>query len=237
MTATAGRETVPVAERSAQLLLVVAAGGWLLLGAHTVHSAVDHRHPSGDLWAAAAGPAMWGAMVAATMLPSIVPNARFVALRSPRRRRGGAVLDVVTGWAAVWLPVAVVLWAGTSLVERTVGRLGLIAVAFATAAAWQCTNRKRLSVARCGRTFAPPLSGPEARRACRRFGTRLGVECSASCWALMAAMAAGGHRLLVVLPLGWVTWYERRRPHHDPPVAATAAVVAVTGVMASAWLS
>lgn len=175
---------------------------------------------------------MWMAMVAGTMLTLIAPNVRFVALRSTRRSRTAATVDVVTGWALVWAGVGTFLAVGTWLLARATGRLTALVITFVVASAWQLSWRKRLSLARCHRTFSPPLDRRSARPACRRFGVRLATDCAASCWALMAAMAVSQHRLLVVVPLAWVSWYERRRPHHDPRGGVTAAVTALVGVLA-----
>ncbi len=235
--------------RPGRWVLVVAGLGWVVLVGHAVFDGWLHAHgssappdrggyPVGGVtattdvrtWVADIG--MWVAMVVATMLPLIAANVRFVGLRSPRHSRTAATMDVVTGWAAVWLAALVLVWVGTTVLQQTVGRTGTVALAFGAAAAWQNGRRKRLSVARCHRTFAPPLAVVAARRACRRFGVRLGADCVASCWALMAAMAACGHSLGVIAALGWVSWYERRRPHHDPPIASTVTVIAVTGILA-----
>lgn len=171
---------------------------------------------------------MWWGMVAATMLPLIGPNVRFVALRSPRRRRATATVDVVAGWAVVWTGVAVVLWAGTTVAARSVGPTVTLLGAFGAAMLWQGTRTKRVHVARCHRTLSPPLHDRTARLTCWRFGAALGADCAASCWALMTAMAATGHSLVVVVPLAWVSWFERKRPHHKPPRAVGAIVIAAT---------
>lgn len=175
---------------------------------------------------------MWAAMVVATMLPLIASSVRFAALRSPQRHRFDATVHVVAGWAAVWAATAALLWLGTTLLRELAGPTGALVVTFGAALVWQCTRCKRVRVARCHRTLAPPLGRLAARRACRRFGVGLGVDCAGSCWALTAAMAVAGHALLVVVPLAWVSWFERRRPHHDPPVWETVAVVAVTAAAA-----
>lgn len=228
-------------------LPVTVATGWLLMVGGTVLASVEsgghaarggHTHLAGDVsggpgrWAWGVETVIWAGMIVATMLPLIAPNLRYVVLRSPRRHRGAATLDVVAGWAAVWVVTAVVLWSATSLAGRWSGRTATSLAAFGTAAVWQCTRSKRVRVARCERTLAPPLDRRAARWACRWFGVRLGADCAGSCWALMAAMAASRHSLVVVVPMGWVSWYERRRPHHDPPRASTVAVIAATGAAA-----
>ncbi len=175
---------------------------------------------------------MWAAMLAATMLPLVAPNVRFVAARSPRRRRTAATAEVVAGWALSWAAAAVAIALASGLLVHVLGRPQAIVVAFSLAAVWQLSRAKRVAVARCHRTFAPPLDGC-APRACRGFGRRLGADCVTSCWALMAAMAVCDHRLLIVAPLAWVPWFERRRPHHLPGTGVTLIVLAAVGVTAA----
>ena len=130
-----------------------------------------------------------------------------------------------------WAVAAVVLGIGTWLAIRVVGDAAAIAAFVAVAVLWQMTPTKRRAAARCHRTCAPPLDADQAVGVCGRFGLRLGLDCVASCWALMAAMAAAGHALVAVVPLFWVSWYERRRrPHHDPRTRLATGVMACTGV-------
>jgi predicted metal-binding membrane protein len=174
---------------------------------------------------------MWTFMVAATMLPLIAPNLRWVGLRSEPEHRTRATVDVALGWAVPWLAAGVVLTA-TGLAARLVlPDRWLVVLAFGLAGAWHCTPRKRVAVARCHRTLAPPL-GAAAGRACRRFGVTLGRDCVASCWAVMAAMTAAGHEPLVVLPLAWLTWSDRRRPHERPGTLTGLIVLLATAGLA-----
>jgi predicted metal-binding membrane protein len=226
-------------------LFVVAGLGWLALIGHavlggygpstTAPDAMAHHHMPGMTMDTSAGhsssgvwlvgSAMWLAMLAATMLPLVAPNVRYVALRSPTRRRTAATLQVITGWLVPWAGAAVVLAAGSWLLVEGIGRLPAVAVMVVVAAGWQFSAGHRVAVARCHRTFAPPLDG-RASGACLRFGVRLGADCVASCWALMAVMVVCEHRLLVVGPLAWVSWFERRRPHYAPGTGTGVAVLA-----------
>jgi len=172
---------------------------------------------------------MWAAMIAG-MLPSISGNLRFVVLRCPRRLRRSVIIDVFAGWVAAW-SVAAVLLAGLAwLLVHGAGRLPAVAIAFAVAAVWQLTARKRISLARCHRTMAPPLERSGARVTGRRFGLALGAECAVSCWALMLTMAVLHHHLLAVVPLTAVSWYERMRPHAQLRQHVTASAVAAVGL-------
>lgn len=240
--------------RRPQLWLTIAAAvGWIGLVAHEVTHRVatassdsgapsvqaDHGHGHMGVGSAGSGSVvvdvtmqavMWAAMIA-IMLPLIAPNVRFVTLRSPVLQRQRVACAIVAGWSIVWAAAAVLLAIGTWLAVQGVGQVGAIAVLIVVAVGWHLSPVKRRSAARCHRTFAPPLDADETSIECRRFGMRLGVDCVASCWALMAVMGAAGHSVLAVAPLFWVSWYERRRrPHHDPRTATTAGVMVCTGV-------
>ena len=180
--------------------------------------------------------AMWTAMIAATMLPLIRLNVRYVALRCPRGLRRAAVIDIVAGWALAWAATAMIISTTAWLMLRQAGTVGAVAIAFGAATVWQLTARKQISVARCHRTTAPALGRRAARVACRRFGFALGGSCVLSCWALMVPMAVLDHHLLVVGPLAAVSWYERTRPHHQLRQQVTAAAVAAIGLLTVAAL-
>lgn len=173
----------------------------------------------------------------AVMTPLVAWDARFAALRAPsvyRRRVPGWVL---TGWAVGWTPLLVVIAAvtatlGIALGQARFGEVILLVVLTVVAIAWQWTPRKRVSLARCHRVLAPPLSRPQARAACLRYGIGLGNECGISCAPMMMVMMVAGHSVPVVAALTAVAWYERRRPHHDPGTMATSMMLACVGVIA-----
>ncbi len=113
---------------------------------------------------------------------------------------------------------------------RATGSLLVVVASVAVAVAWQSTAARRMAMARCHRTFAPPL-GRTSRRACLRFGVTLGRDCVVSCWAAMAVMAAAGHPLAAVLPLAWLSWRDRRRPHDRPGTGVSDAVLVLVGLV------
>lgn len=224
------------------------AAGWLglllpqLSHRETRPHATTAMHDMPGMPAMDAGPAwwselgvhvlMWLAMALATMLPLVVWNLRQVGARSPRTRRTAATADVAAGWMSVWLGAGVVLSAAALVAMRATSSVLVTTVAVAVAVAWQPTAVKRVAVARCHRTFAPPL-GPVARRACARFGTTLGRDCLVACWPSMLVMTAAGHRLTVVVPLAWLSWRDRRRPHDRPGTWVSVAVLLLVGVLAA----
>lgn len=173
--------------------------------------------------------AMWAAMVVATMLPLLAPNLAYVERRTPHCNRGAVRAAMFTGWATVWCGASLALAAVTWLLSREAGVSASIAVAFGVATGWQFTERKRRSLVRCHRTCAPPIERRRGVAVASRFGGSLAVDCVATCSPTMLAMAVAGHSLIVVAPLGWVAWAERRRPHHDPRLGHGAAVIAFVG--------
>ena len=198
------------------------------------HAGMSEGPTGSSTWLAAASmqAAMWAAMIA-IMVPLIAPNVRFVALRAalvrpaqpghPRCRRrvvGGM------GGRGRWCSGS-----GRGSQSGSWATRPAIAVFVFVAVLWQMTPTKRR-----GRGALPShvRTAPRRRPAvgvCGHFGLRLGLDCVVSCWALMAAMAAAGHALVAVVPLFWVSWYERRRrPHHDPRTRLATGVMACTGV-------
>jgi predicted metal-binding membrane protein len=174
---------------------------------------------------------MWTAMVLAIMLPLVAWNLRQVGMRSPRTRRTRATVEVAAGWIAVWLGAGAVVSAAALAAMRVTPPAFLVAASVGATAGWQLMDVRRVAVARCHRTFAPPL-GRAARRGCVRFGGSLGRDCLVSCWAGMVMMTAADHRLSVVLPIAWLSWRDRRRPHDQPGTAVSVPVVVLTGLAA-----
>lgn len=186
-----------------------------------------HHHGSQSV--GVAGVLMWLAMLA-MMAPWLRRNVRFVALRSPRRRRPWVAPEVLLGWAAVWVLALVPVALVSELLVRMLGQPGAALVGVAVASAWQLTPAKRRALARCDLTAAPPLEPRAARRTCVELGTRLGVACVVSDAALMLAMGTTGHHPVAVVGLLAVSWVERfRLPHHDRRAVATGLSVAACG--------
>lgn len=217
-------------------VLVWAAIGWYPLGGDAMagHHHVGTGHPESDPGVVAAFGvhlALWIAMIAATMLPLIAHNLRTVGLRSPRRRRVRATLEVAAGWALVWLGAGVVVAVGLVASAATLPTGVVIGAVCAASVAWLFARARRFALARCHRTFAPPL-GAAARAANARFGMSLGRDCLLACGPSMVLMAASGHQLLVVAALGWLSWRDARRPHDSPGTALSAVVLVAVGAFA-----
>jgi len=131
----------------------------------------------------------------------------------------------------VWLAAGVVVLAALAA-AAVVPRVVAVGVVCATAVAWQFTPIRRVALARCHRTFAPPL-GATAGVACARFGTSLGRDCLLTCWPSMVLMTVAGHQLVVVAALAWLSWRDLRRPHDRPGIGVSVAVLVAAAVFAA----
>lgn len=222
--------------RADRWLYLVAGGGWVVMAIHTaavaggVHSHGNSTSPD-FLAAVGAATLAWAAMVVATMLPLVAPNARHVALRAQRPQRRVLTVQVVVGWGLAWAVASAGLAICSALLIASVGQLTAVVVAFVLAAGWQRQGLKRRSLARCHRRFAPSLDRAAARAQARRFGMQLGRDCVISCWALMLPMAVLEHHLLGVVPLAAVAWHERTRPHTEVRLRDSSWTVAAIGVV------
>jgi predicted metal-binding membrane protein len=171
-----------------------------------------------------AGLPFWIAMVAAMMLPSAVPVARFVTVNSLRRRRLRAAGEFVAGYLAVWVgfgAIAVALMPSTA--SRTVAAAVLV-----VAAVWQLTPAHRAVVRGCHRTWPLPASGVRAEVAAVRFGLAHGGNCVALCGCLMLAMCcAPGPPLLWAAAVGLAAFVQKTtdRPVHVARIGAVTLLV------------
>ena len=217
-------------------LYALAAVGWLALAA----APGSHLHggmAEGGLaaWASLGEHAALSIAMVAVMTPLIAGNVRYAALRSPRRARFGVTLAVTAGWVSIWLVPAVGIAMASWLAMVALGTVASIALVTILAVGWQWSEAKRLSLTRCHRVFAPPLSPGRGRAASRCYGRDIGRSCVVSCVPFMALMAVSGHSVVVAVPVAGIAWYERwRRPHHDPARGLTSAAVAAVGVEAAA---
>jgi predicted metal-binding membrane protein len=172
------------------VVLAATAAAWLL----TWRTSMSAAMAGAGVFLAA-----WLLMVAATMLPSVVPTARLwlsVLAResggAPRRvlRTGAFVAGYLVVWTATGLPaygLAAVGHAahGSTLLRAAQG--GLVAVA----GLYQFSALKRACLSVCRSPLANLLHyaawSPTARDL--RVGLAHGAYCAGCCWALMAVMA------------------------------------------------
>jgi predicted metal-binding membrane protein len=166
-------------------------------------------------------------MTVAMMTPLVIPNVRWLAGASLRRRRARAVVLFLGGYFIVWLPVAFALAVGVSVLAALVGPQAALVVAFAAAGAWQFSGAKHAALRRCTATAPIPPRGPRADRGCVRYGIGVAAGCVTSCWAVMAAGMATGHGVAAMAVLGAALVGERLPRVYQPRDGA--ALLAVLG--------
>ena len=224
-----------------------AMGGMPMPGGWTM-SMAWMRMP-GQTWpgAAASFGAMWMVMMAAMMLPSLVPMLwryrQVVHDRTPRPgvRTALAGAGYFSVWAAVGMAVFPLgLWlAGMEMRHPALARAVPLAagVVVLAAGAFQLTAWKARYLA-CCRASPEPL--PAGRRAAWRHGLRLGLHCVRSSGGLMAILLAAGIMNLGVMTLvAAAVTAERLAPAGERVARATGMVIAAAGLLLmgrAAWL-
>lgn len=201
----------------AGVLLGLAAAAWLLthlLGSPEMRvGLLTGADPMGDMvmpadqMSAAYFLTTWILMMAAMMLPSLVPFTIGASrlMRAGRAGRSGTVL-LTLGYFAVWAATggtAYVVWRGFEELAAgsptTVSRAG--AAVLAVAALYELTPLKRVCLRHCRSPVVLLLQhGPRAvasRRGAFRAGLAHGAYCLGCCWALMAVLLALGVMSLV----------------------------------------
>jgi predicted metal-binding membrane protein len=156
--------------------------------------------------------AVWTVMMAAMMLPAMVPMVLTFAAAQARRTRTMAVPTwiFVAGYLLVWLAagllVHVVLQAGGTVVSGLTGaeREHWVPLALGTvligAGLYQFTPLKRTCLALCRSPLAfVSLHWRDGRVGALRMGIRHGVYCLGCCWALFAVLVAAG-----VMSVAWM---------------------------------
>lgn len=176
----------------------------------------------------------WVAMMAAMMLPAVLP----VVGRYARAAAGNAVPAIVfvAGYLAVWSVVGIPAFvASTRLnpVLHSCAWVGRVAGAVALVAALhQLSPFKAMCLRHC-RWPVSAGSDKDPNATARAFvtGGRYGVYCLGSCWMLMLLLIAfGTMQLAWMLGLAVVIWLERVVPFGDGLRRVTAALLVVLGV-------
>lgn len=187
-------------ERAARAIRPDVVGVGLLLLAAAAWIAVNGGRA--DLMDVGAGSfvAAWTVMMAAMMLPSMVPAAR--ALRQFSADRP-AVLPFTAGYLSVWAAVGLVtagVLAAVGARDLMLGGYGVTAAILVAAAVYEGTPAKHACLRRCRnpiglivRHWRPGPSGAA------RLGLVNGAWCTGCCWALMAVLFALG-----AMSIGWM---------------------------------
>lgn len=179
----------------------------------------------------------WVAMMAAMMLPAVLP----VVGRYARAAAGNAVAAVlfVAGYLAVWSVVGIPAFVVSNRLNPVMhscpwaGRIaGAVAV---IAGLHQLTRFKSICLHHCRwPLFLSDGSGQHPNGPARAFlaGGRYGIYCLGSCWMLMLLLiAVGTMQLAWMLVLAVVIWLEKVAAFGDQLRRLTAAMLVLLGVV------
>jgi predicted metal-binding membrane protein len=179
----------------------------------------------------------WVAMMAAMMLPAVLP----VVGGYVRAAAGNAVPGIafVAGYLAVWSVVGLPAFVASTHLNPVlhscpwVGRVaGAVAV---VAGLHQLTPLKAACLRHCRRSMplsARPSNHLNSPARALLAGGRYGIYCLGSCWMLMVVLIAfGTMQLAWMLVLAVIIWLEKVAPFGDQLRRATAAVLVVLGVV------
>jgi predicted metal-binding membrane protein len=147
--------------------------------------------------------AMWTAMMAAMMFPSMAPVAilwtRSIVHRSSRAVASYRIALFVTGYLLAWAFAGVLAFFGLVLFEQVLVLAGkhagwLGAAIFVTAGVYQLTSFKDVCLRHCRSPMSllvhyTSFSGPGIDL---RVGLHHGLYCVACCWGLMLILVAAG---------------------------------------------
>lgn len=200
--------------------------------------------PLGGFWALLP---MWGIMMAAMMLPTIIPTMRaYDDLPGAAGAGGAGWIAVVAGYGAVWLIGA----AGFASLQALALKLGLIDITgsaafwwlnsalFGLAGAWQFTRTKTACQDACLSpmqyfigNWKPGVIGGW------RMGVDIGVTCVGCCWAVMALGFVGGLTSLLWMGLATVFMVAEKLPDIGHVLRRPAGVALMVIGLYCAWRS
>jgi predicted metal-binding membrane protein len=181
----------------------------------------------------------WVAMMAAMMLPAIMPVVKLYAHAAARGRAAPTaffVLGYVVVWSAMaipaylaWRALATPLTVGESWVGRLAG------ATFLAAAIWQGTPLKTVCLRHCRSPlgfflrFGSRIHRP---RGATRMGLAHGAFCLGCCWPLFAVLIVlGTMDLLWMAVLTTVIVLEKNTPRGEQIAHATGVALAAVGIL------
>jgi predicted metal-binding membrane protein len=248
-------------QRIRRSLWAIATLAWIGLAAGSVtglsHATMPHRTPDAamdmssadmstmhmahpgviDLLAIVAVLAMSALMVVAMMFPLLTMPIAHIRARSFAGRRWRSTGLFLVAYGTIWtigcaVP-AMALWvAGT----HGVNHWWLTGVTVVAAAIWQFSPTKQMWLNRSHSHPALAAFGLAADRSALRFGTRHGIRCVGSCWALMALpFVVGSWHLAAMAVVGaWIAAERLSSP--TPPMWAIRIPSGVKNVVRSAGM-
>lgn len=226
-------------QRIRRSLWVIAALAWIGLAAGSVtglsHATMPHRTPDAamdmssadmstmhmahpgviDLPAIVAVLAMSALMVVAMMFPLLTMPIAHIRARSFVRRRwrstGLFLVAYTTIWTIASAILAMALWVAGN---QGVDHWWLAGVTVVAAVIWQFSPAKQVWLNRCHSGPALAAFGHAADFSALRFGTRHGIRCVGSCWALMTLPFVVGSWHLVAMAIvgAWIAAERLSKP-------------------------
>jgi len=179
----------------------------------------------------------WVAMMAAMMLPAVLPVVRLYALAAARARAAPTIFFVL-GYLAVWVVMALpayFAWRALAI-PLDQGRAWVASVAgvtFLAAAIWQLTPLKSMCLHHCRSPLGFFLrfgGGVSRPGGAVRMGLAHGAFCFGCCWAIFAVLVVlGTMNLLWMALLTALIVLERNAPRGDLIALATGAALALVG--------
>lgn len=179
----------------------------------------------------------WMAMMAAMMLPGVMPVVKLYA-RAAALGRAAPVPFFVGGYLAVWVSLALPSYAAWRALEMPLAQgqawAGRVAgTAVLAAALWQLTPLKSACLRHCrsplgffmrsGGRIGRPLGA-------LRMGASHGAFCLGCCWTLFAVLiAVGTMNLLWMAVLTTLIVAEKNAPHGEHIARAAAVAMAILG--------
>jgi predicted metal-binding membrane protein len=177
------------------LLLLLAAGAWA--GTLYIASGMSGMTGTMGLTLVLFIP-VWILMMAAMMLPSVVPTGTLYA-KAMGGRRPARLTGLIAGYLSVWTLAALPAYGLAALAGWLTSRHpgaahGLAVAIFGICGSYQLSSLKSRCLARCRSPFGLLLRYGSYRGRFRdlRVGAHHGAYCLACCWALMAILIAVG---------------------------------------------
>lgn len=181
----------------------------------------------------------WAAMMAAMMLPAVLPVVKLYA-RAAEKGRASPVGFFVAGYLALWTVLALPGYLAWRTLEAPLAEgqawAGRLAGATLLAAAlWQLTPLKSVCLRHCRSPIGFFLRfGGRIRRpaGALRMGLTHGAFCLGCCWALFAVLVAlGTMNLLWMALLTALIVLEKNAPHGERIASAAAFGLALLGAV------
>jgi predicted metal-binding membrane protein len=156
------------------------------------------------------------AMIVAMMLPLTIGQVCALAPARPTRRHRAAAA-FVGGYLVVWVLAMIGIDAAWRVAHAAAGWTAAAGVVIAAAVLWEVAPAQWRRSHGCGEGAAAEEPGDASPV---WLGMTAGIDCVASCWALMAACVAFAHGLPVMLAFFLIQLYGRYRRPVSPTISA-----------------